>query len=326
MKTIKLLNILSGATIVASPTLSISSIKENKVVDRVQWIEHSLNFNTKFIETDQNKEVVPNRVYETKGQMSDLLNNWLLYKELNEIENINTTNYSSKFISKSESGKKLNYDFMTKLLSSDDIVVNKMNFYVNDVKDKQYSVDMVGDFIIDKKEYKSMSILGYESTMKFTSEELLSGFQIAFSYYSYDILSFVHPEKWNAKATLNESPTVNVGTLNEYKNYFNSHPDQYSKVIAPYWLLKDGVTGEEYQVSAESLNGSEILTGENSGSFLSILLSEINAETNRYYLVINWHAKVGNNFVSGRYSNKKYDKEIFELKDCEISLNVMMNK
>ncbi|WP_339033425.1 hypothetical protein [Spiroplasma endosymbiont of Cantharis rufa] len=297
--------------------------------------EHSLAINDEFslktttsnFEVDNKNELLPNKSYDRKKEMQENLIKWQKYKKENNIKDLNIEKLEAKFGALDSSGNNIDKNFYQKLLISDNVEVQKLNFYVYDKVDKQYRVDFIGDFKIDNIEYKNISLSGYDKNQYFTSWQILSDFFIITEYQIYDLLKFHYKEIVTLDLGINDSKSVYVKTLNEYKYYFNSNPKEKEKIVKPYWSFSNIKTKEEFNVDARAYKTDDrVFTEEASETKVSIRLIEDRPGTETNVVNLNWVTILespGN--LSGAAIIKNYEPNTLK-GDFELSLNVTLKR
>ncbi|WP_339030782.1 hypothetical protein [Spiroplasma endosymbiont of Cantharis nigra] len=287
----------------------------------------SLKTSTSNFEVDNKNELLPNKSYDRKKEMQENLIEWQKYKRENNITNLNIEKLEAQFGALDSSGNNIDKNFYWKLLISDNVEVQKLNFYVYDKLDQQYKVDFIGDFKIDNIEYENISLSGYDKNQYFTSWQILSDFFIITEYQIYDLLKFNHKEIITLDLGIGDSQSVFVKTLNEYKYYFNSNPNEKQKIVKPYWSFSNIKTKEEFNVNATDYkNDDRVFTEEASETMVSIRLIEDRPGTETSVVGLNWVTIMespGN--LSGATIIKKYESDTIK-GDFELSLNVTIKR
>ncbi|ALD66543.1 hypothetical protein [Spiroplasma cantharicola] len=249
----KLLNSLTvfSLTLGSVNQISAFTIKNNENLLSVDD-KFSIKISTSNFEVDNKNELLPNKSYDRKKEMQQSLVKWQEYKKENNIVELNIEQLEAKFGALDSSGENIDNNFYKKLLISDNVEIQKLNFYIYDKVDAQYKIDFIGDFIIDNIEYKNVSLSGYEENQYFTSWQILSDFFIITEYEVLDLIKFSNNDIFNLDLDLgeNDSQTMYVKTLSEYKNYFNKNPKEKLKIVKPYWSLTNIKTKEEYIIDA----------------------------------------------------------------------------
>ncbi len=324
----KLLNTLAifGLGLASVNQVTAFTIKNN---------EDSLTTNDKFslktstsnFEVDNKNELLPNKSYDRKKEMQENLIEWQKYKKENNITDLNIEKLEAKFGALDSSGNNIDKNFYQKLLISDNVEVQKLNFYVYDKVDKQYRVDFIGDFKIDNIEYKNISLSGYDKNQYFTSWQILSDFFIVTEYQIYDLIKFHHNEIVTLDLGIDDSQSVFVKTLNEYKNYFNSNPKEKEKIVKPYWSFSNIKTKEEFNVNArEYKTDDRVFTEEAHETMVSIKLIEDKPGIQTNVVSLLWVTVLqspGN--LSGGSIIRKYEPNTIK-GDFQLSLNVTVKR
>ncbi|WP_342259108.1 hypothetical protein [Spiroplasma endosymbiont of Dioctria linearis] len=316
--------------------LSLASVSEVSAFT-VQKNDNLLEVNDKFIlklstsnfEVDNKNELLPNKSYDRRKEMQESLINWQQFKKENNITDLNIEELDAKFGALDSSGKNIDKTFYKKLLISNNVEVQKLDFHIYDKIDKQYKIEFIGDFKIDNIEYKNISLSGYEKNQYFTSWQILSDFFIITEYQIFDLLKFQDNKilTLDLDLILNDSQTISVKTLNQYKDYFSKNPKDKDKIIKPFWSLKNIKTGEEYTINAWGYKDDERTFIEDSHeTLISVSLKKDKPGTGTNYLALTWvtfFQSPGN--LSGSKIIKKYEPNTFK-GEFEVSLNVTLKR
>ncbi|WP_342275121.1 hypothetical protein [Spiroplasma endosymbiont of Cantharis lateralis] len=287
----------------------------------------SLKTSTSNFEVDNKNELLPNKSYDRKNEMQENLIEWQKYKKENNIIDLNIEKLEAKFGALDSSGNNIDKNFYQKLLISDNVEVQKLNFYVYDKVDKQYRVDFIGDFKIDNIEYKNISLSGYDKNQYFTSWQILSDFFIITEYQIYDLIKFRHKEIITLDLGINDSYSIFVYTLNEYKYYFNSNPKEKENIVKPYWSFSNIKTKEEFNVNAWDYKSDDrVFTEEASATRIAIELIEDKPGIETNIVNLNWVTILeSHGSLAGSSLIRKYEPNTLK-GDFELSLNATVRR
>ncbi|WP_027063454.1 hypothetical protein [Mesoplasma seiffertii] len=342
----KKLLISLGAVSLISTSLAqatISTIKNSKIenptflsnrkMEKEATDTFKLSLLTENFEVDDNNEIVPNRAYDKTAEMQSLLKEWQDYKKTNSIHKFNYDKIETKFDALNSSGNDVDKMFYKNLLRSNNVEVLNLQFHIYDKEQSQYTIGIVGDFIIDGKEYSNVSLSGYNERQYFTSWQILSNFSITVFFELFDTYEVVHGEKWSVDIEdydgtwENNTDSLFSDLANEFQDHFVNNEEDFNRIDTVYFIIKDFDNNREYYLDAEDIREKEYFGIPYRDTYIALMIQK--NEDGTAYLAFNSFIFPEDSrirAITGLWSDGEYPQLFFKSSDMEVSLFTEMVK